>query len=320
MEAHWNPKPRLGISACLLGQKVRYDGGHKRDYFLTETFGRHVEWVPVCPELEVGMGVPRESVRLVGSPSDSRMIAERSAKDWTGEMHRFASQRVRALKEWNLSGYIFKKDSPSCGLERVRVYNRDGAPTRTGRGLFAGAIVRELALLPVEEEGRLNDPLLRENFVERIFAYYRWQQLLHQRKSVRSLVDFHTRHKLLLLAHSESHYRKLGRIVAEAQRLPIAAALDQYSRLFMEGLAIHATVSKHCNVLEHMLGYFSKELSKEERKELVELVNDFRQRLVPLVVPLILFHHYVKKFKVSYLENQIYLQPSPKELMLRNHV
>jgi uncharacterized protein YbgA (DUF1722 family) len=266
------------------------------------------------------MGVPREPVRLVGDASDSRMIAERSGKDWTSNMQRFASERVRTLNELELSGYIFKKDSPSCGMERVRVYNRDGIPNRAGRGFFASAVMRELPLLPVEEEGRLNDPILRENFVERIFAYHRWQRYAHQRKSVRSLVDFHTRHKLLVLAHSEPHYRKLRRIVAEAKQSPIAAAYEQYSQLFMEALARHATAKKHGNVLEHMMGYFSKELSKEERKELLELMNDFRQRLIPLVVPLTLFRHYVKKYRVTYLENQIYLQPSPKELMLRNHV
>jgi uncharacterized protein YbgA (DUF1722 family)/uncharacterized protein YbbK (DUF523 family) len=318
-EEFFNLKPKLGISACLLGQKVRYDGGDKRDRFLTDTFGLHVEWIPVCPEFEIGMGVPREPVRLVGHPADPRMIAERSGKDWTSNMHRFAVQRIRALRELELSGYIFKKDSPSCGMERVRVYNRDGIPNRGGRGLFASAVMSELPLLPVEEEGRLNDPILRENFVEKIFAYHRWQQHVHQRKSVRSLVDFHTRHKLLVLAHSEPHYRKLGRIVAEAKQSPIAAH-EQYSRLFMEGLARHATAKKHCNVLEHMMGYFSKELSKEERAELMELMSDFRQRLIPLVVPLTLFRHYVKKYRVTYLENQIYLQPSPKELMLRNHV
>jgi uncharacterized protein YbgA (DUF1722 family)/uncharacterized protein YbbK (DUF523 family) len=320
MEDFFSSKPRIGISACLLGQKVRYDGGDKRDRFLTETFGLHVEWIPVCPELEVGMGVPREPVRLMGNVSDSRMIAERSGKDWTSAMHRFAVQRIRALKELELSGYIFKKDSPSCGMERVRVYNRERIPNRAGRGLFAGAVMTELPLLPVEEEGRLNDPILRENFVERIFAYHRWQRYAHQRKSVRSLVDFHTRHKLLVWAHSEPHYRKLGRIVAQAKQSPIAAPYEQYSRLFMEGLACHATARKHGNVLHHMMGYFSKELSKEEREELLELVNDFRQRLIPLVVPLTLFRHYVKKYRVTYLENQIYLQPSPKELMLRNHV
>jgi uncharacterized protein YbgA (DUF1722 family)/uncharacterized protein YbbK (DUF523 family) len=313
-------KPRIGISACLLGQKVRYDGGDKQDRFLTETFSPRVEWVPVCPETEVGMGVPREPVRLVGDPVAPQMMAERSGKDWTRSMYRFAVERVRALKELELSGYIFKKDSPSCGMERVRVYNWQGIPKRVGRGLFASAVMSELPLLSVEEEGRLNDPSLRENFIERIFAYHRWQGCARQRKSVRSLVDFHTRHKLLILAHSEPHYRKLSRIVAEAKQSPIAAAYEQYSRLFMEGMSHHATAKKHGNVLEHMMGYFSKELSKEERQELLELISDFRRRLIPLVVPITLFHHYVKKYRVSYLESQIYLQPRPKELMLRNHV
>jgi uncharacterized protein YbgA (DUF1722 family)/uncharacterized protein YbbK (DUF523 family) len=320
MKNFFSPKPRLGISACLLGQKVRYDSGHKKDPFLTDTFGLQVEWVPVCPELEVGMGVPREPVRLVGNASDFRMIAERSGKDWTSAMRRFAAERTRELEALELSGYVFKKDSPSCGMERVRLYNRAGIPNRAGRGLFASVLMNELPLLPVEEEGRLNDPTLRENFVERIFAYHRWQGYARQRKSVRSLVDFHTHHKLLILAHSEPHYRKLGRIVAAAKQSPIAAIYEQYSRLFMEGLACPATAKKHYNVLQHMTGYFSKELSKEERQELLELIQDFRQRLIPLVVPLTLFRHYVKKYRVTYLENQIYLQPSPKELMLRNHV
>src|SRR5262245_55281556 len=182
-EKFFNPKPKLGISACLLGQKVRFDGGDKRDCFLTDTFGLHVEWIPICPELEIGMGVPREPVRLVGNASDPKMIAERSGKDWTSPMHRFTVQRVRTLKELELSGYVFKKDSPSCGVGRVRVYNWDGIPNRVGRGLFASAVMRELPLLPVEEEGRLNDPTLRENFVERIFAYDRWQRYTRQHKS-----------------------------------------------------------------------------------------------------------------------------------------
>jgi uncharacterized protein YbgA (DUF1722 family)/uncharacterized protein YbbK (DUF523 family) len=320
MQDFFSAKPRIGISACLLGQKVRYDGGDKRDPFLTETFGPHVEWVPVCPEAEVGMGVPRDPVRLVGDPAAPRMIAERSGKDWTRNMYHFNVQRVRTIKELELSGYIFKKDSPSCGVERVRVYNRNGIPSRAGRGLFASAVMSELPLLPVEEEGRLNDPSLRENFVERIFAYHRWQRHTHQRKSVRSLVDFHTRHKFLLLAHSERHYTKLGRMVAEVKQSPIADADEEYGHVFMAGLAIHATVKKHCNVLNHIMGYFSKELSSSEREELIALIDDFRRKLAPLIVPLTLIRHYVNKYSVAYLQDQVYLQPSPKELLLRNHV
>lgn len=244
-EEFFNLKPRLGISACLLGKKVRYDGGDKKDYFLTDTFGRHVEWVPVCPEVEIGMGIPREAVRLVGDPAKPRMIAERSGTDWTAQFNSFATRRAQALTVLGLAGYIFKKNSPSCGIERVRVYNPKGVPTRQGRGLFAAATMKELPLLPVEEEGRLNDPGLRANFVERVFAYYRWQQFARRRRSIASLVDFHTRHKFLLLAHSEHHYRKSGRIVAEIKRSAVADAHQEYGCLFMEGLAIHATARKH---------------------------------------------------------------------------
>jgi uncharacterized protein YbgA (DUF1722 family)/uncharacterized protein YbbK (DUF523 family) len=319
-EETFDPKPRLGISACLLGEKVRYDGGDKKDYFLTGTFGRHVEWVAVCPEVELGMGIPREAVRLAGHPAKPRMIAERSGKDWTPQFNAFAAKRVRALTGLDLAGYIFKKDSPSCGMERVKVYNAKGVPTRQGRGLFAAAVITELPLLPMEEEGRLNDPALRENFVERVFAYHRWRRLARHRRSIASLVDFHTRHKFLLLAHSERHYRKLGRIVAEVKHSPVTDAHEKYGQLFMEGLAIHTTVKKHCNVLHHMMGYFSKQLSRAEREELIAHIVDFRRNLVPLIVPLTLIRHYVNKYGVGYLQGQVYLQPSPKELLLFNHV
>ena len=319
-EKIFDPKPKLGISTCLLGQQVRYDGGHKRDHFLTDTFGRHVEWLPVCPEVEIGMGIPREAVRLVGDPLKTKMIAERSGKDWTVPFNSFAAKRVQSLAAMGLAGYVFKKDSPSCGMERVRLYKAQGAPTRQGRGLFAAAIMRQLPLLPVEEEGRLNDPALRTNFVERVFAYHRWQQLAQRRHSISALIDFHTRHKLLLLAHSDSHYRKLGRIVASMKRPRVADSYHEYGRLFMEGLSIHATAKKHCNVLHHMMGYFSERLTAAERQELLGLIGDLRRSLVPLIVPLTLVRHYVNKYDVGYLQSQVYLQPSPKELLLLNHV
>ena len=320
VEEIFTSKPKVGISACLLGQKVRYDGGDKRDYFLTETFGRHVEWVPVCPEVEVGMGIPREAVRLVGNPAQPKMIAERSGKDWTLPFNSFAVRRTQDLAAMHLAGYILKKNSPSCGMDRVRLYNSKGTPSRQGRGLFAAALMRDLPLLPVEEEGRLNDPALRENFVERVFAYHRWQQLGAQRRVMASLVGFHTRHKFLLLAHSERHYRKLGQIVANTKPGPVAARYAEYGQLFMEGLGVRATVKKHCNVLHHMMGYFSEKLSQAERQELIALIVDLRRNLVPLIVPLTLVKHYVYKYDIAYLQDQAYLQPSPKELLLRNHV
>ncbi len=320
MEVFSASTPKIGISACLLGQKVRFDGGHKRDPYLTDTFGSHVEWVPVCPELEAGMGVPRESVRLVGSVAQPRMIAERSGKDWTDAMNGYAARRLDELKKLALSGYVLKKNSPSCGLERVRVYNNAGMPNRTGRGMFAAALLKEFPLLPVEEEGRLNDAVLRENFIERVFAYHRWQVLITQRKSISALVLFHTQHKFLLLAHNEQIYRQLGRLVAGAKKMPISDSYGKYGPLFMAALAAHATPRKQGNVMEHMLGYFSDALTADERAELLGLIRDYRRRLVPLIVPVTLIKHYVNKYRVEYLKNQVYIEPSPRELMLRNHV
>jgi uncharacterized protein YbbK (DUF523 family) len=245
MKYNFATRPRLGISACLLGQKVRFDGGHKQDAFLCETFGRFVEWVPVCPEFEVGMGVPRESVRLVGPASDPKMIAERSGKDWTMAMKRFAAIRTNELVKLRLSGYVFKQNSPSCGVERVRVYDAKHLPSRRGRGVFAAAVMRTLPLLPVEEEGRLNEPALRENFIERVFAYHRWQDAMASPKTARALVEFHKRHKFLLLAHSERHYRRLGRLVASVKTLPLRTAYENYGRVFMECLAVQASAKKH---------------------------------------------------------------------------
>ena len=313
-------KPRIGISSCLLGIKVRHDGGHKHDVLITQTLGRHVEWVPVCPEFEVGMGVPRETVRLVGSPANPKMVADKSGKDWTLEMQSYANKRVRKLKDMDLSGYILKKNSPSCGMERVRIYGPKGVPYRQGRGLFAQALMTKLPLLPVEEEGRLYDPGLRENFIERVFGYHRWQTLVSDGRSIKRLVDFYSQEKLLLFAHSEAHMRRLGRIVAQAKKVSFGAAMEEYGRLFMEALGHRATTRKNTNVLQHMLGYFSKQLSSDERNALLGVIGDYKRSLVPLVVPLTLIRHYADKYDIAYLRGQSYLQPHPKELMLRNHV
>jgi len=320
MTINTQAKPKIGVSACLLGEKVRFDGGHKRDRFLTDLFGNFVDWVAVCPEMEVGMGVPRETVRLVGPPDDPKMIAEKSGRDWTSEMRRFSARRVAQLADQGLSGYIFKKSSPSCGMERVKLYDKGGPPSRHGRGLFAAAVMQGLPLLPVEEEGRLNDLGLRENFIERVFAYRRWQDIWAATHSVNGLIEFHTRHKFFLLAHSERHYRQLGRIVAKATKGTLVRVYADYGQAFMEGLARHATPKTHANVLDHMMGYFSKDLSAPERQELLGLIHDYRHQLIPLIVPITLIRHYTKKYSVGYLEGQVYLEPSPKELMLRNHV
>ena len=311
---------RIGISACLLGHEVRYDGGHKRDRFLTDTFGRFVEWVPVCPEVEAGFGTPRESMRLVDGDGRLRLVTVRTGVDLTSRMDRFARRRVDELAAEDLSGYVLKKDSPSCGVERVKVHDGRGMPSRTGRGLFAAALCARYPHLPVEEEGRLSDPRLRDNFVERVFAYRRLREMFAGRWTVGSLVDFHTAHKLTLMAHSVTAYRELGRLVAEAKTAKRSDVQDAYTRGFMTALAAIATTRRHTNVLQHMAGYFKKALDEGSRAELQATIEDYRTGLVPLVVPITLLRHHVRHHAVAYLAGQTYLEPHPRELMLRNHV
>ena len=311
---------RIGISRCLLGEKVRFDGGHKRDAFLTETFGRFVEWVPVCPEVECGLGTPREAMRLVRVEQGVRLLTVKTGMDRTNLVERFSRSRVSALAAENLSGYVLKKDSPSCGLERVKVYDRQGSPARSGRGLFAAALVEAYPSLPIEEEGRLADPRLRDNFVERVFAYVRLRGLFDGRWTVGGLVDFHTAHKLLLLAHAPEAYRRLGRLVAGARDVPRRDMERRYVAGFMDALAQLATTRRQTNVLQHMAGYFKGRLDAASKRELAQVIADYRRGLVPLVVPLTLVRHHVRTLDVTYLAGQTYLAPHPKELMLRNHV
>jgi uncharacterized protein YbgA (DUF1722 family)/uncharacterized protein YbbK (DUF523 family) len=311
---------RLGISRCLLGDEVRFDGGHKRDHFLTDIFGRYVEWVPVCPEVEAGLGTPREAMRLVGDPQRPRLITIKSGKDHTEAVETMAADRIQEFKEMDLSGYVFKKDSPSCGVERVRIYNDRGMPARKGIGLFARAFIERFPLIPVEEEGRLNNPALRENFIERVFCYRRYQDLLSRGVRRKDVVRFHTIHKYLLLAHSEQQYQVLGRLVGQAERHPPKELALRYGELFMKALAVKSTVRKHVNVLQHMLGYFKARLGPQEKLELLDLIEDYHRELIPLIVPMMLIRHYVQIFDIGYIRDQVYLNPHPKELMLRNHV
>ena len=311
---------RIGISSCLLGEAVRYDGGHKRHAFLTETLGPFVEWVPVCPEVESGFGTPRESMRLVTTAKDVRLITVKTAVDLTARMDTYALRRVAELAAADLSGYVLKKDSPSCGLMRVKVYDGRGVATRSGRGLFAARLVEEFPDLPVEEEGRLADPRLRENFVERVFAYRRLRNLFAAKWNTGALVRFHTAHKLILMAHSPDAFRRLGRLVARARVLPAKDVRRQYTGEFMSALAVIATPRKHTNVLQHMAGYLKSQLDPAAKAELRSAIDDYHRELVPLVVPLTLLRHYVRLHDVPYLAGQLYLEPHPKELMLRNHV
>lgn len=311
---------RLGISRCLLGDEVRFDGGHKRDNFLTDVLGPYVEWVSVCPEVEAGLGTPREAMRLVGDPAHPRLLTIKSGRDHTRALEKMTAGRLAELGNLDLSGYVFKRGSPSCGVERVRVYTEHAMPSHSGVGLFARAFIEQFPLIPVEEEGRLCDAPLRENFIERVFCYRRYQDLLQNGVTRQAVVRFHTIHKYLLLAHSAQHYQTLGRLVGQAEHHRPKELVLKYGELFMNALAVKATVRKHVNVLQHILGYFKTQLGPSQKTELLGVISDYHQGLTPLIVPLTLIKHYVHLFDVGYIRDQVYLNPHPKELMLRNHV
>jgi uncharacterized protein YbgA (DUF1722 family)/uncharacterized protein YbbK (DUF523 family) len=311
---------RIGISSCLLGDQVRFDGGHKRDRFLTDTLGPFVEWVKVCPEVEIGLGTPRETLRLTRVDDAVRMITTRTHIDHTDAMDRWAKRRTAELASEDLCGYVLKKDSPSCGMERVKVYDDNKAPDRSGRGLFAAALMRRFPNLPVEEEGRLSDPRLRENFIERVFAYRRLKDLFAGRWNAGALVRFHAAHKMTLLAHSTTAYRELGRLVAASGMMPKGALREAYETLFMSTMSRPATTARHINVLMHMAGHLKRCVAADSRHELLGSIEDYQRGLVPLVVPLTLLRHHARLHGIEYLAAQTYLDPHPRELMLRNHV
>ena len=311
---------KLGVSTCLLGKNVRYDGGHKLDRFLTDTLGQYVEYIPVCPEVECGLGIPRESLRLVGDPNAPRLVTTHTNKDHTERMTKWAETRVRELEKEDLYGFIFKSRSPSSGMERVKVYSEKGMPCHKGVGMFARIFMLHFPLIPVEEDGRLHDPKLRENFIERIFTLKRWREMISEQPSLGNLVEFHTQNKLLILSHSEKHYRLMGKLVAEGKKTSINRLYSNYKDLLMEALKLKTTVSKNSNVLYHLMGYFKKQLSMDEKQELLEIIQQYRSGFIPLIVPLTIINHYVRKYKQPYLGKQTYLNPHPVDLQLRNHV
>jgi uncharacterized protein YbgA (DUF1722 family)/uncharacterized protein YbbK (DUF523 family) len=311
-------KIRLGVSTCLLGERVRHDGGHKRDQFLTGVLEPFVEWVPTCPEVEIGLGIPRPPIHLAGSPRAPRLVS-RSGEDLTADMVRFADRRAEELARLDLDGYVFKRASPSCGLYRVGVVGDSGERRGDGRGVFAARVTGRLPLLPVEEEGRLTDAAIRENFIERVFAAARWRRFVASRPRPRDLVAFHAAQKFAVLAHSPSHYGTLGRITAAAGPRLGAGALDDYARALMEALAVRATRGRHANVLQHLAGFFKRDLDAGDRAEVLDTIEEYRTGLVPLIVPITLVRHHVRRLGIAYLADQVYLNPHPRELMLRNH-
>jgi len=311
---------RIGISSCLLGEEVRFDGGHKHDTLITETLGNFFQWVPVCPEVEIGLGTPRESLRLVGIAANPRLVAPKSGSDYTEKMKQWGKKQLEELHALDLHGYILKKDSPSCGMERVRVYGESAMPQRNGRGLFAAALLERFPLLPVEEEGRLHDMPIRENFIERVFAYHRWKLFVASRPRPKDVVAYHMRQKLALLAHDEPIYRRMGRLVAGAGSAKMVKLLEEYGELLMTALKTRATHRKHANVLYHLSGYLKQVLDSGDKKELLNAVESYRKGRVPLVVPITLLKHHFRRHPISWVSEQTYLEPYPDELMLRNHV
>ncbi|MBN2684933.1 MAG: DUF523 and DUF1722 domain-containing protein [Pontiellaceae bacterium] len=312
-------KIRIGVSQCLLGEKVRYDGQHKHDAYITGVLGQWFEFVPVCPEVECGMSIPREPIRLEGDVEHPELVSI-SKKNWTKQMTTWCERRIEELADEGPCGFIFKRKSPSCGMERVKVYSGKGMPENKGQGLFAAAFMRHFPDLPVEEEGRLNDPCLRENFIERVFTLKRWRELLAAGSGPSGLVKFHEQHKYLLMAHSIPLYRELGRVTADLKSRPIEQIQVDYHQLLMKALALRATVKKHVNVLQHMAGYFKRELNSDEKMELQEVIERYHDGHVPLIVPITIINHYVRKYDEPYLRDQFYLNPHPIELRLRNHV
>jgi len=319
MRPAFEPTLRLGISSCLMGEEVRWNGGHKRDRFLIGLLSDHVEWFPLCPEVEIGLGTPRETIHLIGSVDRPRLVGRQSGDDHTETMQAWARDRLEEIAGWNLHGFILKRASPSCGLFRVKVQNDKGMPEHTGRGIFARELAERFPLLPLEEEGRLTDLGLRENFIERVFVYERWQRLLRDNPTPSGLVDFHTRHKMTVMAHSPEIYRELGQIVA-AGKTPWPQLAATYSERLFAALAVQATRGRHRNVLHHLMGFIKNEITAQDKRELLEAIDDYAAGLTPLLVPLTLLkHHFRRHATPGWVGQQLYLDPYPKEMMLRSH-
>lgn len=306
----------IAVSSCLLGQEVRYDGSHKHNGYITQTLGTYFEYTSFCPEVAIGLGIPRPTIQLVQIEDTIRVRGTRNPElDVTDALQAYARSIVPMLE--GFCGYIFKKSSPSCGMERVKVY-LNGNPVTSGRGVYTEVIMRELPELPAEEEGRLMDPVLRENFIERVFVYHRWQQLKCKGLTAAGLVQFHTEHKFTLLAHNESVYRELGRQIAEIGNASLESFAQIYIRSFMQALSLPATRKTHTNVLMHIMGYVKSSLTTEDKRELLDILEKYRQGQVPLIVPITLLKHYLRRYPNEYIQQQIYLNPHPEELMLRN--
>jgi len=309
----------VGVSSCLLGERVRYDGGHKGHSYITRTLGEYFEFYPFCPELRIGLGIPRKPIRLARGADKEVICVEINdpSKDYTDSLRHCANEQ----QAWHskLCGYILKKDSPSCGMERVKIWS-DAMPVREGVGIYAQQMMQNFPYLPVEEEGRLGDAVLRENFIQRVFVMRRWYQLQEEGLSLAALIDFHARHKLILMSHDQNRYRELGRFVAGITRDTLEESAGQYLLLLMEALKIRATRKNHVNVLQHIQGYLKNYLDPDDKQELRQTIENYRMGQLPLIVPITLLNHFFRKHPDDYIANSWYMQPYPAELCLQNTI
>jgi uncharacterized protein YbgA (DUF1722 family)/uncharacterized protein YbbK (DUF523 family) len=306
----------VGISSCLLGQAVRYDGGHKLDSYIVNTLGQYFDFIPFCPEMAIGMGAPRPSIQLVKTDEGTRSLGVKNSDlDVTDSLRDYAAQQKQTHE--SLCGYILKKDSPSCGMERVKVYV-NGQPQKKGVGIYAEEMIRNNPLLPVEEEGRLGDPRLRENFIQRVYVLYRWKQLMFEGVTPSGLTRFHARHKLIIMSHES--YIELGQMLSNVSKLNVNEVANSYIAQLMKALKKVASRKNHVNVLQHIQGYLKKELDSDDKAELIELIERYRHGEIPLIVPLTLLKHHFRKYPDPYIEDSYYMTPYPQELQLINGI
>lgn len=313
-------KPKIVVSACLLGENVRFNGGHSRSRYVTDVLDRYFEWVPVCPEVGMGMSIPREPIRLVGDETAPRLLGTDTGTDYTEDMSRFAEGWLTALPDREVHGFIMMKKSPSCGMARIPVYNEKGGRVAQRDGLFTAAVRAGLPSIPLEEEGRLNDNGLRENFIERVFAYKRWCDLVDSGLSSADLVTFQATHKIQLMSHCPHIAKELGRIVGEAGDHDAATLRARYEPLFMKCLSKLATSKTHANALYHMMGFLKEHLDAADKEEAVRLIEGYRTGQSPLSVPMTLLKHFLRKYPHPWAAAQIYLEPYPEALLLRHHI
>jgi len=312
-------KPKIGISTCLLGEAVRYNGGHKLDHYIRDTLGKFVDFVPICPEVEAGFGTPREALHLHETENGVVMLTEKSKEDLTEKMTSWSRNKLKEIEDIELCGYIFKSKSPSCGVYRARIQREEKGVNLNGRGLFAQEFISAYPQLIVEEEGRLHDPVIRDNFIQNIFINHRWNEL-NKNRSIRGLMKFHESLKYSLMSHSPRILKEMGPIVANSNKIDTDEVFDLYKVKLVEALKELSDKKKNKNVLDHIMGYFKNNLDKSEKAELKEVINNYYNGLLPIIVPITLLNHYVKKYDDIYLQGQFYLNPHPLELMLRNHV